>query len=131
MKKTTNIEGFGTVTLNDVHMTDGQIEVHIPVATTGQMDEILDKCCDDYMKKHPAADEEKLFIDISVVFSFGGFKEGVLHKSDFMLDIYIWQDKENDEVEIYDEIPLELDNEASKKLKKVIWDGIGKTLFEI
>lgn len=133
MKKA-EIKGFGTVELDDVCMTDGQIEVHIPVVATEELDKMLVKCVADYMVKHPNASEKELFFDVRVVFSFGSYTVSDVQESEFALSLIIWQDKDNgkdDEVEFYEEIPLTLSEEASKELKKIIWDGIGKTLFEI
>lgn len=31
----------------------------------------------------------------------------------------------------YDEIPLTLNDEDSKKIKKIIWDGLGEALFNL
>ena len=51
--------------------------------------------------------------------------------SDFILDIYLWQESNEDVVEDYDDIPLYLGEEGTRTVKKLIWDALGKMLLNI
>ena len=51
--------------------------------------------------------------------------------SEFVLDIYVWKDGNEDVVEEYDEIPLYMGEEGAKQIKQVIWNALGKMLMSI
>lgn len=64
-----------------------------------------------------------------MVYSFGGYETGC--KTDFTLEICIWQDEHEEIVELYDSIPLQLDEEGYNTMKKVMWDALGKAIMSI
>ena len=66
---------------------------------------------------------------MNVQYTFGGWITGI--NSDFILDIYLWQDTNEDVVEEYDDIPLYLGEEGTRTVKKLIWDALGKMLLNI
>ncbi len=132
MKGTTKIKDIGIVNLEGVCIENGQIEVHVPVKTVkGQLDKVLDGCLEDFSKHYPDVEENEINIDVNVVLSFGAFRESKIDKVEFTLLVYVWQDSNNDNVKTYDEIPLTLNDEDSKKIKKIIWDGLGEALFNL
>ncbi|WP_024348137.1 hypothetical protein [Lacrimispora indolis] len=132
MRGTTKIKDIGTVNLEGVCIENGQIEVHVPVkAVRGQLDKVLDGCLEDFSKHYPDVEESEINIDVNVVLSFGAFRESNIDKAEFTLLVYVWQDSNDDNVKTYDEIPLTLNDEDSKKIKKIIWDGLGEALFNL
>lgn len=135
MNETTKIEGLGTIELKDTHMTDGRIEVHIPVDVDNeQIEALLDKCRDDFLSKHTELTAEDLCYDIRIVLLFGGFTSAFIADpmaSSFLMNVIIWEETDTDNVEFYDDIPVSFEDTEAKKLKKVIWDGVGNALFEI
>lgn len=126
MKGTTKIKNLGTVVLDSVSVDNGQIEVHVPIDDiTEQLDGVIDKCMADFMGKHEnVKSSDELVFDVRVVFSFGNFKDN----TEFSLFIIVWNESD-DEAEFYEEIPVSFDEEDSKKIKKIIWDGLGESLF--
>ncbi|MDR1772417.1 MAG: hypothetical protein LBS02_17555 [Hungatella sp.] len=132
MRGTTKIKDIGTVNLEGVSIGSGQIEVHVPLnVVKGQLDKILDNCLEDFSKHYTNVEESEINIDVNVVLSFGAFRESNIDEAEFTLLVYVWQDSNNDNVKTYDEIPLTLNDEDSKKIKKIIWDGLGETLFNL
>lgn len=66
---------------------------------------------------------------IRVVFSCGNFVlDDEKRNGDFKLLIIVWNDSAD---EFYEDIPVSFDTEDSKKIKKIIWDEIGKVLFNL
>ena len=126
MKGTTKIKNLGTVVLDSVSVDNGQIEVHVPIDDISeQLDGVIDKCIADFMGKHEnVKSSDELVFDVRVVFSFGNFKDN----TEFSLFIIVWNESD-DEAEFYEEIPVSFDEEDSKKIKKIIWDGLGESLF--
>jgi len=132
MRGTTKIKDIGTVNLEGVCIENGQIEVHVPVkAVRGQLDKILDDCLEDFSKHYPDVEESEINIDVNVVLSFGAFRESNKDKAEFTLLVYVWQDSNDDNVKTYDEIPVSFNDEDSRKIKKIIWDGFGEALFNL
>jgi len=132
MRGTTKIKDIGTVNLEGVSIGSGQIEVHVPLnVVKGQLDKILDNCLEDFSKHYTNVEESEINIDVNVVLSFGAFRESNIDEAEFTLLVYVWQDSNNDNVKTYDEIPLTLNDEDSKRIKKIIWDGLGETLFNL
>lgn len=137
MRRTTVIENLGTVNLEGVRIGSGQIEVHVPIdMASEQLDKVTDECVNNYMKQYQnVKSEEELNFDVRVVFSCGSFRNANKDEAEFNLLIIIWQksddETENDTTEFYEEIPVSFNSEDSKKIRKIIWDGIGEVLFNL
>ena len=128
--QTVDIKEVGTINLAGVEANSGQIIVHIPVSTDNKdFIKLIDSLEEDFRFKHPEVKEEEVCIDITVVYSFGGYETGC--KTDFTLEICIWQDEHEEIVELYDSIPLQLDEEGYNTMKKVMWDALGKAIMNI
>lgn len=93
-----------------------------------ELENLLCKMQQDFMKKHPEVEEMDINFDVRVAYSFGYLTWG---GSDFNLDIFVWQDGHDDVVEEYDEIPLNLGEDGTREVKKVIWEALGKMLLNI
>ena len=137
MRRTAVIENLGTVNLEGVSIGSGQIEVHVPIDMADeQLDKVTDECVNNYMKQYQnVKSEEELNFDVRVVFSCGSFRNANKDEAEFNLLIIIWQKSDdktgNDTTEFYEEIPVSFNDEDSKKIKKIIWDGIGEVLFNL
>lgn len=137
MKGTAKIKGLGTVNLSGVSIGNGQIEVHIPVEdVSGQLDRVLDECTSDYMKTYKdVRSGSELNFDVRVVFSYGStaFENG--NNAEFNLFIIVWQQSDDitgrDTAKFYEEIPVAFDSVDTNKIKRIIWDGLGKAVFNL
>ena len=133
MKGTTKIKNLGTVNLSGVSVGDGQIEVHVPIDDVSeQLNKVFDECVADYIKKHSnVGSAGELFFDVRVVFYCGCFRYGNKDEAEFSLILIVWQKSDEDTAEFYEDIPITFDAEDARKIKKVIWDGLGETLFNL
>ena len=130
MKSTTVIKNLGTIILKDISLGDGQIEVHLPIDdVSDSLNKIMDDCKEDFKKKNKLTSDEGIYFDIRVVFSCGNFVSDVEKRSgDFNLLVIVWNDSAD---EFYEDIPVSFDIEDAKKIKKIVWDEIGKVLFNL
>ena len=130
MNATTVIKNLGTIILKDVCLGDGQIEVHLPIDdVSDSLNKIMDDCKEDFKKKNKLTSDEGIYFDIRVVFSCGNFvSDDEKRNGDFKLLIIVWNDSAD---EFYEDIPVSFDTEDSKKIKKIIWNEIGKIFFNL
>lgn len=127
---TVEVKELGAINLNNIEAVNGNLLVHIPISHANEgLEELMKKLYKDFLEKHPEVDEKEICADVNVQYTFGGWLTGI--DSDFILDIYLWQESNEDVVEDYDEIPLYLGKEGTRKIKKVIWDALGKMLLDI
>lgn len=128
--KTVEVKEIGTINLNNIEAISGQFEVHIPILHANkELDELMNQLYKDFQEKHPEVDEKEICVDVNVQYSTKQYITGV--NSDFILDIYIWQESNEDVVENYDDIPLYLGEEGTRTIKKLIWDALGQMLLNI
>ena len=64
---------------------------------------------------------------VNVIYSFGGFVDD---EPEFEIEVIIWDENDEDVVEFYDEIKVDLSEEATKEVKKAIWEAMGHLLFD-
>ena len=130
MNATTVIKNLGTIILKDVCLGDGQIEVHLPIDdVSDSLNKIMDDCKEDFKKKNKLTSDEGIYFDIRVVFSCGNFvSDDEKRNGDFKLLIIVWNESAD---EFYEAIPVSFDTEDSKKIKKIIWNEIGKIFFNL
>lgn len=127
---TVEVKEVGTINMENIDSTNGQITVHIPVISASkELEALLDRLQANFMAKHPEVSELDVCFDVNVIYSFGGYVAGI--GSEFVLDIYVWKDGNEDVVEEYDEIPLYMGEEGAKQIKQVIWNALGKMLMSI
>ena len=126
---TVEVKEVGTINMENISSTDGQLTVHIPVISASkELEALLDRLQADFMAKHPEVGEWEVNFDVRVAYTFGYLTWG---DSDFNLDIFVWQDRHEDVVEEYDEIPLYLEEDGARQIKKIIWETLGKMLLNI
>lgn len=127
---TVDVKEVGTISMENISSTDGQITVHIPVISASkELEALLDRLQADFMAKHPEVNELDVCFDVNVIYSFGGYVAGI--GSDFVLDIYVWKEGNEDIVENYDEIALHMGEEGTRQIKQLIWNALGKMLMNI
>lgn len=121
--KTVEVKEIGAINLNNIEAVNGNLLVHIPISHANEgLEELVNKLYKDFLEKHPDVDEKEICVDVNVQYTFGGWMTGV--NSDFILDIYLWQESNEDVVEDYDDIPLYLGEEGTRTVKKLIWDEL-------
>lgn len=126
MKKT-KISNLGSISIENLEVNNGQIEVFIPVeSVSDELDAVLEKCTEDFRKHHPEV--EKPCFNLRLLFSFG------YANPEFELLILMYDDASDGKYEEYDHIftgDLELSEEQKKQIKKVMWDKLGTTLLNL
>lgn len=126
MRKTT-ISNLGSISIENLEVNNGQIEVFIPVeAVSDELDVVLEKCADNFREHHPEV--ETPCFNLRLVFSFG------YANPEFELLILMYDDASEGKYEEYDHIftgDLELSEEQKKQIKKVMWDKLGTTLLNL
>lgn len=122
--KMQNIENIGVVNLNNVEAVSANIKtfIHIKVFDK-ELDSLLNKLEADFEEKHSEAGE-KINFSIYVLYSFGGWSN-----AEYELEVYIWDDEDESIAECYNEIKVNLSDQAGKEIKKIIWCALGETLL--
>lgn len=122
-----NIKELGTIDLAKVRATNGRIETFVPITVIGdELDELLETLHEDFKTNHPEVNENDTDFTVNVIYSFGGFVDD---EPEFELEIIIWDENDEDVVEFYEEIKVNLSEEATVEVKKAIWEGLGHMLF--
>lgn len=125
--KAQNIKELGVIDLDRVKATNGQIETFVPIKVIGdELNDLLDTLSEDFQKKHPEV--KKPIFTINVTYSFGGFVDD---EPEFELEVIIWDENNDDIAEFYEEIKVNLSEDATKEVKKAIWEGLGHMLFDL
>lgn len=120
------IEELGTVELDNVEVINGQIEIHMPLANVGTAsDLIIDKCLQDFKNNHPDVSSKEVCFDFRLVFSFG------FDNPEFTVEVIAWKESDEEVVEFYEEIPIKPSSNATRKIKRIIWDKLGEELFNL
>ena len=125
MKKN-KINNLGTINIESLEVSNGQMEVFIPVELiSDELDVVLEKCAKDFKEHNP---EVKMpCFNLRLVFSFG------YANPEFELLVVMF-DEASEEFEEYDSCfigDVELSEEQTKQIKKVMWDKLGETLFNL
>ena len=120
-----NIKELGVIDLDKVESYNGRITTIIPLKVIGnELDELLDTLYSDFAEKHPEVENPAYSINITYIY-------GEVDSPRFELEIVIW-DESNDKVaEFYDEIEVNLSEQATKQVKKIIWDALGESIFNL
>ena len=126
MKRNT-IKNLGTISIDKLEIVGGMIEVFIPVeASSNELDVVLEKCKASYKKDHPEI--ENVSFNVNLVFSMG------YANPEFELQILVFDDTTGETFEEYDSYcvgDIELSEDQKKQIKKVMWDKLGETLFNL
>lgn len=126
MKRNT-IKNLGTISIDKLEIVGGIIEVFIPIeASSNELDAVLEKCKASYKKDHPEI--ENVSFNVNLVFSMG------YANPEFELQILVFDDTTGETFEEYDSYcigDIELSEDQKKQIKKVMWDKLGETLFNL
>lgn len=125
LRKAMNIKELGTINLNKVESVNGRVTTFVPIKVIGnELDELFDVLHADFQEKHPKV--EKPITTVNVVYIFGE-----IDSPRYELEIIIWDECNDMVAEFYEEIPVELSEKATKEIKKIIWDALGKSIFNL
>ena len=120
-----NIKELGVIDIDKVTSNNGRITTFIPIKVIGnELDELLDTLQADFEEKHPEVENLTFTVNITYIY-------GEMDSPRFELEVIVW-DENNDKVaEFYDEIEINLSEQATKEVKKIIWDALGKSIFNL
>lgn len=126
MRKTT-IKNLGTINIEHLKVSNGQLEIFIPVEViSDELDKVLDRLTENFKESHPEV--ETVSYNIRLVFTFG------YANPEFELLITLFNDSNIDTFEEYDSVligDIELPEEQRNQIKKVMWNKLGETLFNL
>lgn len=123
--RTKSIKELGTIELDRVATRHGQATIFIPVnVLNNEVEELLETLEKDFRLKHPETVE--VSFDINVVYTFDAYTN-----AEFELEVIVWDERDEDVVEFYEEIKVNLSRKAMKVIKRIILDGLEKTFLEL
>lgn len=123
MKKIT-VADIGTINLNTFEVTEGVLEMRMPVEVTSeQMEDTLDGLFADFNKRNP--DVENPAYEIRLIFCFG------YSNPEFTMTIIVFDADNQNVAEVYEEIGVQLSDDARKNFRKAAWEKLGEALFGI
>lgn len=123
--KAQNIKELGVIDMNEVEACNGRITTFVPIKVIGnELDELLDKLHADFMQKHPEVEETMFTIHVVYIY-------GELDSPRYELEIIVWDESNDVVAEFYEEIEVNLSEQAQREVKKAIWDALGKSIFNL
>ena len=124
--KTQDIKEIGTINIDAVEVAEGIIEMRVPVEVISeQMDATLDKVIENYKVNNPQIEQDNIFYEARLVFHFGTANPEI----SLMLIVFDGDYKGTDE--IWDELQVTLSEDARKQFRKIVWNKLGETLFNL
>lgn len=121
--KAQNIKELGVIDLDRVEANNGRITTFVPINVIGdELDELLDSLHADFAEKHPEVKKPNFTINVIYIY-------GEIDSPRYELEIIIWDNNDDKVAEFYEEIEVNLSEKASKELKKIIWNALGKLFF--
>lgn len=120
-----SIKELGVIDIDKVESYNGRITTIIPIKVIGnELDELLETLYADYIEIHPEVKNPAYSINITYIY-------GELDSPRFELEVVIWDGSNTETAEFYDEIEINLSEQATKEVKKIIWDALGKSIFNL
>ena len=124
--KTQDIKEIGTINIDAVEVAEGIIEMRVPVEVISeQMDATLDKVIENYKVNNPQIEQDNIFYEARLVFHFGSANP------EFSLMLIVFDRDYKGTDEIWDELEITLSEDAKKQYRKIAWNKLGETLFNI
>ena len=124
--KRNKINNLGIINVENLEVSNGQMEVFIPVEViSDELDVVLEKCAKDFKEHHPKVATP--CFNLRLVFSFG-YANPEFELLVVMFDEALGEYEEYDSCFIGD---IELSEEQRKQIKKVMWDKLGETLLNL
>ena len=125
--KRNKISNLGTINIKSLEVSNGQMEIFIPVEViSDELDAVLEKCTKDFKEHHPEV--EMPCFNLRIVFSFG------YANPEFELLVVMFDEASEDKYEEYDSCfvgDIELSEEQTKQIKKVMWNKLGESLLNL
>ena len=123
--KAQNIKELGVIDMNKVEACNGRITTFVPIKVIGdELDDLLDTLHADFKKKHPEVEETMFTVHVVYIY-------GELDSPRYELEIIVWDESNDVVAEFYEEIEVNLSEQAQREVKKAIWDALGKSLFNL
>ncbi|MGN9126025.1 hypothetical protein ACTM97_06365 [Oliverpabstia intestinalis] len=123
--KAQNIKELGVIDMNKVEACNGRITTFVPIKVIGdELDGLLDTLHADFKKKHPEVDETMFTVHVVYIY-------GELDSPRYELEIIVWDESNDVVAEFYEEIEVNLSEQAQREVKKIIWDALGKSIFNL
>lgn len=123
--KAQNIKELGVIDMNKVEACNGRITTFVPIKVIGdELDDLLDTLHADFKKKHPEVEETMFTVNVVYIY-------GELDSPRYELEIIVWDESNDVVAEFYEEIEVNLSEQAQREVKKAIWDALGKSLFNL
>ena len=123
--KAQNIKELGVIDMNKVEACNGRITTFVPIKVIGdELDELLDTLHADFKKKHPEVEETMFTVHVVYIY-------GELDSPRYELEIIVWDESNDVVAEFYEEIEVNLSEQAQREVKKAIWDALGKSFFNL
>lgn len=123
--KAQNIKELGVIDMNKVEACNGRITTFVPIKVIGdELDELLDTLHADFKTKHPEVEETMFTVHVVYIY-------GELDSPRYELEIIVWDESNDVVAEFYEEIEVNLSEQAQREVKKAIWDALGKSLFNL
>ena len=123
--KAQNIKELGVIDMNKVEACNGRITTFVPIKVIGdELDDLLDTLHADFKKKHPEVEETMFTVHVVYIY-------GELDSPRYELEIIVWDESNDVIAEFYEEIEVNLSEQAQREVKKAIWDALGKSLFNL
>lgn len=120
-----NIKELGVIDLDKVESNNGRITTFIPIKVIGnELDELFDTLQADFEEKHPEVENLTFTVNITYIY-------GELDSPRFELEVIVWDESNDNVAEFYDEIEINLSEQATKEMKKIIYDALGKSIFNL
>lgn len=120
-----NIKELGVIDLDKVGSNNGRITTFIPIKVIGnELDELFDTLQADFEEKHPEVKNLTFTVNITYIY-------GEVDSPRFELEVIVWDESNDNVAEFYDEIEINLSEQATKEMKKIIWDALGKSIFNL
>ena len=123
--KAQNIKELGVIDMNKVEACNGRITTFVPIKVIGdELDDLLDTLHADFKKKHPEVEETMFTVHVVYIY-------GELDSPRYELEIIVWDESNDVVAEFYEEIEVNLSEQAQREVKKAIWDALGKSFFNL
>lgn len=119
------IKELGVIDLDRVEASNGRIETFVPIEVIDEkLDALLDTFKADFEEKH--SNVENIMFTIHVIYIYGE-----VDSPRFELEVIVWNKDDSKVAEFYEEIEVNLSEQATRVVKKAIWDALGKSFFNL
>lgn len=121
------IANVGTFEVSQIKVSNGEIQIHMPLDETENSTEaIMKKCLHTFMQRNPKINRNEIMWDMRLVFSFGN------GNPIFTIGVYMWaKDNEYGTMEFYDGFNITIRQDDAQYIKHLLWQRIGELVLGI